>query len=62
MYRSKRYPHALTGINKIFSQSEKYVPRTSSRKRQEADVIPAPTGVLDRRTLLAACAAAGALP
>jgi len=30
-------------------------------KRQEADVIPAPAGMLDRRTLLAARATAGAL-
>jgi hypothetical protein len=36
--------------------------RTRNLKRQEADVITAPTGVLDRRTLLAARAAAGALP
>jgi len=32
------------------------------RKRQQAHVIAAPAGVLDRRTLSAACTAAGALP
>jgi hypothetical protein len=36
--------------------------RTRNRERQESDVVTAPTGMLDRCALLAACAAAGALP
>jgi len=36
--------------------------RTRNRKRQEADVFSAPAWVLDRRTLSAACTAAGTLP
>ena len=36
--------------------------RSSCRKRQKADVFSAPAGMLDRCALLAARAAAGALP
>jgi hypothetical protein len=36
--------------------------RSLRRERQKADIITAPAGMLDRRTLSAARAAAGALP